>query len=163
LILDAETGQILDVNPFLIRIMGYSKDNLLGKMLWNLGFFHDEEECKKAFEELQNKGYIRYENLPLETSSGKMISVEFVSNTYIVNDMKVAQCNIRDISKHILDEKEISKLNAELEQRVLERTHQLETLNKELEAFSYSVSHDLRVPLRHLMAYTEALQEDISR
>ncbi|MCX7027610.1 MAG: PAS domain S-box protein [Spirochaetes bacterium] len=163
LILDAETGQILDVNPFLIRIMGYSKDNLLGKMLWDLGFFHDEEESKMAFAELQNKGYIRYENLPLETSSGKTISVEFVSNTYTVNDMKVAQCNIRDISRHVLDEKEISKLNAELEQRVLERTHQLEALNKELEAFSYSVSHDLRVPLRHIMSYTEALKEDISR
>jgi PAS domain S-box-containing protein len=161
LILDAETGQILDVNPFLIRIMGYSKDNLLGKMLWDLGFFHDEGESKKAFSELQEKGYIRYENLPLETSSGKMIYVEFVSNTYLVNDIKVAQCNIRDMSEHMLDEKEINRLNAELEQRVLERTHQLEALNKELEAFSYSVSHDLRVPLRHIMAFTEALKEDI--
>ena len=160
LILDAETGQILDVNPFLIRILGYSKDAFLGKMLWDIGFFHDEEESKKAFAELQSKGYIRYENLPLETSSGKKISVEFVSNTYTVNDMKVAQCNIRDISKHVLDEKEISKLNAELEKRVLERTFQLEALNKELETFSYSVSHDLRVPLRRIMAFTEALKED---
>jgi hypothetical protein len=162
LILDAETDQILDVNPFLIRILGYSKDDILGKMLWNLGFFHDEEESKKAFAELRDKGYIRYENLPLETSSGKKISVEFVSNTYVVNDMKVAQCNIRDITKHVLDEKEICKLNTELEQRVLERTLQLEALNKELETFSYSVSHDLRVPLRRIMAFTEALKEDIN-
>ncbi|HWR11354.1 MAG TPA: PAS domain S-box protein [Rectinemataceae bacterium] len=163
LILDAETGQILDVNPFLIRILGYSKDDFLGKMLWDIGFFHDEEESKRAFAELQNKGYIRYENLPLETSSGKKISVEFVSNTYVVNDMKVAQCNIRDISEHVLDGKEISKLNAELEQRVLERTHQLEALNKELETFNYSVSHDLRVPLRRIMAYTEALKEELNQ
>ncbi|MFZ3109985.1 MAG: ATP-binding protein [Rectinemataceae bacterium] len=159
LILDAVTGQILDVNPFLIRILGYSKEDFLGKMLWNLGFFHDEEGSKKAFTELQEKGYIRYENLPLETSSGKKISVEFVSNTYLVNDMKVAQCNIRDISEHVLDESKISKLNAELEKRVLERTKQLESLNKELETFSYSVSHDLRVPLRLIMAYTDALEE----
>lgn len=61
LILDAMTGQILDVNPFLIKILGYSKDDFLGKMLWNLGFFHDEEESKRAFTELQEKGYIRYE------------------------------------------------------------------------------------------------------
>ena len=161
LILDAVTGQILDVNPFLIKILGYSKDDFLGKMLWNLGFFHDEVESKKAFAELQEKGYIRYENLPLETSSGKKISVEFVSNTYMVNDMKVAQCNIRDISEHLKDEKEISKLNSELEQRVQERTQQLEALNKELEAFGYSVSHDLRAPLRRIMTFTAALKEDI--
>ncbi|MDP2816589.1 MAG: PAS domain S-box protein [Rectinemataceae bacterium] len=162
LILDAETGQILDVNPFLIRILGYSKEDFLGKMLWNLGFFHDEEGSKKAFTELQEKGYIRYENLPLETSSGKKISVEFVSNTYVVNDMKVAQCNIRDISEHVLDESKISKLNAELEQRVMERTQQLDSLNKELETFNYSVSHDLRVPLRLISAYADAL-EDINK
>jgi PAS domain S-box-containing protein len=161
LILDAETGQILDVNPFLIGILGYSKDDFLGKMLWDIGFFHDEAESKRAFAELQSKGYIRYENLPLETNSGKKISVEFVSNTYFVNDIKVAQCNIRDISKHVLDEKEILKLNAELEKRVLERTLQLEVLNKELETFSYSVSHDLQAPLRRIMAFNEALKVDI--
>ena len=162
LILDAMTGQILDVNPFLIKIMGYSKDDFLGKMLWHIGFFHDEEESKRAFIELQEKGYIRYENLPLETSSGKKISVEFVSNTYMVNDIKVAQCNIRDISEHLKDEKEINKLNSELEQRVKERTQQLEVLNKELEAFSYSVSHDLRAPLRRIVTYLESLKDDIA-
>ena len=160
LILDAETGQILDVNPFLIKILGYSKEYFLGKMLWNLGFFHDVEKSKKAFAELQEKGFIRYQNLPFETSAGKTISVEFVSNTYMVNDMKVAQCNIRDISEHVLDGKEIAKLNTELEQRVKDRTIQLEALNKELETFSYSVSHDLRAPLRRILAYTEDLDSD---
>jgi PAS domain S-box-containing protein len=161
LILDAETGQILDVNPFLMKILGYSKDDFLGKRLWNLGFFHDEEESKRAFAELKEKGYIRYKNLPLETSSGKKIAVEFVSNTYMVNDIKVAQCNIRDISEHINDEKEINKLNSELEQRVQERTQQLEALNKEMESFSYSVSHDLRSPLRRIIIYIEKLKEEL--
>ena len=162
LILDADTGQILDVNPFLLKILGYAREDILGKKLWQLGFFHDEEESKKAFLELQSKGYIRYENLPLETSGGKKISVEFVSNTYFVNDIKVAQCNIRDITEHVRDEKEIRTLNAELERRVLQRTLQLEALNKELEAFNYSVSHDLRAPLRRIMAFTEALKTDIT-
>jgi len=162
LILDAETGQILDVNPFLIKILGYTKDFFLGKKLWDFGFFHDEAESKKAFAELQDKGYIRYQNLPLETSGGKKISVEFVSNTYFVDNLKVAQCNIRDITEHVLDESKIVKLNAELEQRVLERTLQLEALNKELETFSYSVSHDLRAPLRRIMAFIAAFNDDIS-
>ena len=99
LILDAETGQIVDVNPFLIDMLGFSRDQFLGKKIWEIGLFKDIVANKDNFEELQRKEYIRYEDLPLETADGRRIAVEFVSNVYTVNNTKVIQCNIRDITE----------------------------------------------------------------
>ena len=100
LILDAKTGQITDVNPFLVNLLGYTYDEFIGMPLWEIGPFKDIKECKLAFLELQEKEYIRYESLPLETKDGRSIAVEFVSNVYGLNGgTRVIQCNIRDITK----------------------------------------------------------------
>ena len=99
LILNAPAGEITDANPFLSNILGYSRQELLGKRLWEIGFFKDEAASRKAFKVLQDKGYIRYEDLPLKTKDGRSIQVEFVSNLYTVNGDKVMQCNIRDITE----------------------------------------------------------------
>src|ERR1017187_701268 len=85
LILDAKTGQITDVNPFLVNLLGYSHDEFMGTLLWEIGPFKDIKECKQAFLELQKKKYIRYESLPLETREGRSIAVEFVSNVSGLN------------------------------------------------------------------------------
>jgi len=98
MILDARTGEIKDVNPFLVRMMGYTKKAYLGKKLWEIGFFKDEKANRRAFRILQDKGYIRYEDLPLEATNGKRMDVEFVSNVYQIDGEKVIQCNVRDIS-----------------------------------------------------------------
>src|ERR1700680_4552612 len=99
LILDAKTGLITDVNPFLVNLLGYSYNEFIGTPLWEIGPFKDTKECKLAFLELQQKEYIRYESLPLETKDGRPIAVEFVSNVYGLNGgTRVIQCNIRDIT-----------------------------------------------------------------
>jgi PAS domain S-box-containing protein len=99
LILDADTGQITDVNPFLTDMLGYTCEELLGKELWEIGPFKDIEASRGAFQELQSQGYVRYEHLPLENKSGQRMSVEFVSNVYMVNSQRVIQCNIRDTTR----------------------------------------------------------------
>jgi len=98
-ILNADSGKIIDVNPYLSDLIGYTYDELIGKNLWEISPFQDIAENKVKFLELQKKGYIHYENLPLLNKNGKVINVEFVSNVYLVNNSKIIQCNIRDIEK----------------------------------------------------------------
>jgi len=113
LILNADTGKITDVNPFMVELLGYSRDEFLGKELWEIGLFKDKEASQAAFLELQEKGYIRYEGLPLETKEGARCEVEFVSNVYQEAGQQVIQCSIRDITER----KRVERAQRESEER----------------------------------------------
>ncbi|MGD0093673.1 MAG: PAS domain S-box protein [Planctomycetota bacterium] len=99
LILDAETGTILDVNPFLTELLRFSREAFIGKKIWEMGFVKDIVTNEASLAELQQKEYVRYEDISLETGDGRRIEVEFVSNVYLVNQRKVIQCSIRDITE----------------------------------------------------------------
>jgi PAS domain S-box-containing protein len=123
LILNADTGQIDDVNPFLTDMLGYTREQLMGNKLWEIGPFKDTKASKASFKELQRDAYVRYEDLPLETSAGKSINVEFVSNVYQVDGSKVIQCNIRNITERKQAEakrKEYSRKLQVLSRRLVE-------------------------------------------
>ena len=99
LILDVKTGRISDVNPFLVELLGFSHGEMVGKTVGELSPFKDIESNKVMLERLQTDGYVRYEDLPLETRNGRHVAVEFVSNVYQAGDKEVIQCNIRDITE----------------------------------------------------------------
>ena len=150
LILNAETGLIIDVNPFLIEMLGFSYEEFLGKKIWELGLLKDIIANKENFMELQKKGFVRYEGLPLKTTAGLRLEVEFVSNVYEVDHRKVIQCNIRDITE---------RKKAELAQERLSQA--LKAQVNELETFSYGIAHDLKSPLISIEGFTRLLKEDL--
>ena len=99
LLLDSQTGQITDANPFMAELLGYSHAEFLGKELWEIGLLKNKAASQEAFHHLQRDHYIRFENLLLETRLGARREVEFVSNLYRENGHSVIQCNIRDITE----------------------------------------------------------------
>ncbi len=113
LLLNADTAQIEDVNPYLIEMLGYTHAEFLGKKLWEVGPFAYMSQSKEMFAAIQLNGYVKYDDLPLKTKSGMEIAVEFVSNSYYCDEIKVIQCNIRNITERHVARKIIQR-NAQL-------------------------------------------------
>jgi diguanylate cyclase (GGDEF)-like protein/PAS domain S-box-containing protein len=133
LILDALSRKINDVNPYMVELLGFTPAELLGKELWEIGLLKDAQASQDAFRELEQKGYIRYENLPLQTKDGKPREVEFVSNVYAEDGRQVIQCNIRDITERKFAEEKVRKSNEELMVLVAElqkRDREMQLLNR---------------------------------
>lgn len=129
LILDAETGLIEDVNPYLITLLGYSREEFVKRKLWEVGAFKDIKASQEAFEALQVNEYIRYEDLPLRAKDGRLVQVEFVSNVYLVGSEKVIQCNIRDITARRQAEHELQKSEARF-RRLIEQIPSVIYINR---------------------------------
>jgi PAS domain S-box-containing protein len=136
LILDAQTGKITDANPYMTELLGYPHDEFMGKELWEIGLFKEKSENQAAFRQLQERGYVRYDHLPLETKKGELTEVEFVSNVYQVHSRPVAQCNVRDISER-----------SQMEKKMQEQAAALADLHRRKDEFLAMLSHELRNPL----------------
>jgi PAS domain S-box-containing protein len=153
LILDAATLKITDVNPFMSELLGYSRDEFLGKELWEIGLFSDKGASQRAFRELQVKGYLRYEDLPLQSTDGTLREVEFVSNVYEEDSLHVIQCNIRDIT----DRKRAEEERRLLLQNAQEARAEADTANGIKDEFLALLSHELRTPLTSILGWSHLL------
>ncbi len=167
LILDSATRKVIDANPFMTEFLGYARDELLGKELFEIGLLKDEEASRAAFRELQEKSFIRYEDLPLQTKTGQLREVEMSANLYHEAAEKIIQCSIRDITERKQSEKalalaqlQLADRATQLERAVAERTAELTTTNQQLEAFAYTIAHDLRSPLRSMQGFSAMLIEE---
>lgn len=148
LILDATSGRIIDVNPFLLDLLDYPFESMIGLRLWEIGIFSDIAANEAAFEKLQKNEYIRYEDLPLRTKSGKEVAVEFVSNVYSVGPDKVIQCNIRLRSQALAD--------------CCDSVSTLKLASKAKDKILAIVSHELRTPLNAISYAAELLESEFA-
>lgn len=140
LILEAKAGTIIDANPFMSELLGYDHRDFLGKQLWEIGLFEDQDANRTAYDLLRENGYTRYEHLPLKTKGGQEVDVEFVSNMYLEGEANVIQCNIRDITER-----------RRLERQVQVQSEALAEANRRKDEFLAILSHELRNPLASIL------------
>jgi PAS domain S-box-containing protein len=150
LIVNAADGKIIDVNPFLVEMTGFSKEELIEKTLWELDIFRNIAPTREAFAEFDRNSYFHLEEMPLKTKTGINKEVEFISTVYFEDAIKVIQCSIRDITK---------RKEAELALR--ESETRLRELNVTKDKFFSIVTHDLRSPFSSIIGFSNFMAERV--
>lgn len=119
LVLDALSGEVLDVNAHSVVMFGYPLTEVLGKKVWELEAVKDVKQAKKALKALQNNKIVRIPDMPLKTKDGRTLHVEFASNVYGYNHLKVIQCQLRDITDK-LQAQEALRISEERYRRIFD-------------------------------------------
>jgi PAS domain S-box-containing protein len=147
LILDAQTGRIIDANTCMSALVGQEHGELVGKQLYEIGLFHDIEANKRTFRELLENGHIHYDHLLLQNRRGETVPVEVVSNLYYEDQRPLAKCNVRDISER-----------SRLEQQIAHQAEALVDESRRKDEFLAMLSHELRNPLAPIRAAMHLLK-----
>ncbi|HXO85094.1 MAG TPA: PAS domain S-box protein [Gemmatimonadales bacterium] len=105
LVLDAETGVVIDVNPCLCQMLGVNPGDLIEQPLWSVAAFKNAAVTKNHFRDLVREPHVRYDNLPLETTDGQIRHVDLVSTLFHADNKQFVQCIVHDVTERVKRER----------------------------------------------------------
>jgi diguanylate cyclase (GGDEF)-like protein/PAS domain S-box-containing protein len=106
LVLDAETGVVVDVNPSMLQLLDYAPAEILDQSLWSIPAFKNAAATKSHFRDLVRQPHFRYDDLPLEMKDGRIRHVELVSTLFLADSKQFVQCTVHDITERVQRETE---------------------------------------------------------
>ncbi len=140
-ILDAESAQVVDVNPYFTELSRYLRDEVLGLRFWEIPPFLNAKEAHSLTQDTRQQKTLRYDSVRMDARDGREMVVDIAASLYGVNQKTFIQLNIRDVTEKRRTEETLRRSNLDLQQ------------------FAFAASHDLQEPLRTIVSYVQLLQK----